>query len=162
MSKNTIKINGARLKELIEKSERTIYSIAIDSGYSRNLIAEAIRKGQASPVVVNCLKLYGIHPEEYELKEEIIVEEPRPEGEQLSIDDLASISRDALKEIVREALRDELLLAIDGDVVIMRKEDLKDVISQVIIEMPFVKVTGIDYDPKNQRFKLIANKEDLK
>lgn len=105
MSKNTIKINGARLKELIEKSERTIYSIAIESGYSRNLIAEAIRKGQASPVVVNCLKLYGIHPEEYELKEEPeIIEEPRPEGEQLSIDDLPSISRDEIKEIVKEAL----------------------------------------------------------
>lgn len=104
MSKNTIKINGSRVKELVEKSGRTIYSIALESGYSKNLIAEAIRTGKASPVVVNCLKLYGIHPEEYELKEEVVVEEPRPEGAQLSIEDLASISRDELKEIVKESL----------------------------------------------------------
>lgn len=101
MSKNTIKINGARLKELIEKSERTIYSIAIESGYSRNLIAEAIRKGQASPVVVNCLKLYGIHPEAYMIKEEPEIKEPA----QMSIDDISlNISRDELKAIVKEAL----------------------------------------------------------
>lgn len=136
MSKNTIKINGVRLRALAESaSGKTIYEIAKEAGYSRNILAEAIRTGKASPVVVNLLRLYSIEPEEYELKEEPeIIEEPRPEGEQLSIDDLASISRDELKEIVKEALRDELLLAIDGDVIIMRKEDLKESVKEALID----------------------------
>lgn len=109
MSKNTIKINGARLRALAESaSGKTIYEIAKEAGYSRNILSEAIRTGKASPVVVNLLRLYSIEPEEYELKEEPeIIEEPRPEGEQLSIDDLA-ISRDELKEIVKEAIVDVL------------------------------------------------------
>ena len=110
MSKNTIKINGARLRALAENSSgKTIYEIAKEAGYSRNILAEAIRTGKASPVVVNLLRLYSIEPEEYEIGEEPeIIEETRPEGEQLSIDDLASISRDELKEIVKEALVDVL------------------------------------------------------
>ena len=140
MSKNTIKINGARIRALAESaSGKTIYEIAKEAGYSRNILAEAIRTGKASPVVVNLLRLYSIEPEEYELKEEPeIIEETRPEGEQLSIDDLASISRDELKEIVKEA------------------------IIEVLSNTPNIIVKGVEYDPKNQRFKLIAYREDLK
>lgn len=115
MSKNTIRINGDKLKSLLEQTtQKTLRQISLDNGFSRNLISEACRQGKASPVVQNIAKLYGITPEAYmikeepEIKEPEIIEEPRPEGEQISIEDLASISRDELKEIVKEAVIDVL------------------------------------------------------
>ena len=162
MNSTTIKIDGAKLRQLLEtKTSKTIYQIALESGYSKNVISNAIKKGYASSAVQNIARLYGITPDDYK----VIETDPEPVEElkgQISIEDIESIKRDELKAIIKEALREELLLAIDGDVIIKRGEDLKAVIRQVIFELPFVRVTGIDYDPKNQRFKLIVNKEDLK
>ncbi len=82
MSKNTIKINGERLRYLLEaKTGKTIRDIAVDHGYSRNMIAEACRKGEASPVVQNIARFHGIEPIEYKAKEEL---------RQMTIDELAA------------------------------------------------------------------------
>lgn len=107
MSKNTIKINGQKLKALLEDSAaKTIREIALDNGFSRNLISEAIRTGKASPVVQNIAKLYGIIPEMYMLEE--AREEPK-EPAQMSIDDITlNISRDELKAIIKEAFKEFL------------------------------------------------------
>lgn len=160
MNSTTIKIDGAKLRELLEsKTSKTIYEIALESGYSKNVLSNAVHKGYASSAVQNIARLYGISPDEYKL------EDPEPTEEikgQISIDDIESIKRDELKALIKEALREELLLALEGDVIIKRGEDLKAVIRQVIFELPFVRVTGVDYDPKTQRFKLFVNKEDLK
>lgn len=161
MNKTTIKIDGDKLRSLLENTTgKTIYQIATESGYSKNVIANAVHNGYASSAVQNIARLYGIAPDEYKVKETI------NEPSQISIDDIESIKRSELleliKDAIREGIREELLLAIDGDVIIKRGEDLKTVIRQVIFETPFVRVTGVDYDPKNQRFKLIVNKEDLK
>lgn len=153
----TIKIDGEKLRNLLESTAgKTIYQIAEESGYTKNVISNAVSKGYASSAVQNIARLYGISPDAYKVKE------PVKERTQLSIEDIEELKRDDLKSLIKEAVREELLLAIDGDVIIKRGEDLKAVIRQVIFEAPFVRVTGVDYDPKNQRFKLIVNKEDLK
>ena len=162
MNSTTIKIDGAKLRQLLEsKTGKTIYKIAQESGYSKNVISNAIKKGYASSAVQNIARLYDITPDDYK----VIETDPEPVEElkgQISIDDIESIKRDELKAIIKEALREELLLAIDGDVIIKRGEDLKAAIRQVTFDEHYIRVSGIDYDPKNQRFKLIVNKEDLK
>ena len=159
MNSTTIKIDGAKLRQLLEsKTGKTIYQIATESGYSKNVISNAIKKGYASSAVQNIARLYGITPDEYKLNDP----EPIKEPAQISIDDIEDIKIAELKAIIKEALREELLLAIDGDVIIKRGEDLKTAIRQVIFDEHYIRVSGIDYDPKNQRFKLIVNKEDLK
>ena len=104
MSKNTIKIDGDKLKELLESATgRTIREISLENGFSKNLISEAIRTGKASPIVQNVARLYGIVPDMYRY----IEPEVAPERAQLSIDDISlNISREELKEIVKEALKD--------------------------------------------------------
>ena len=102
MSKNTIKIDGEKLKALLEADTgRTIREISLENGFSKNLISEAVRTGKASPIVQNVARLYGIVPEMYRY----IEPDPAPERSQLSIDDISlNISREELKEIVKEAL----------------------------------------------------------
>jgi hypothetical protein len=107
--KTTIKINGNKLRSLLETATgKTIYQIAEESGYSRNVIANAVRQGYASSAVQNIARLYGITPDEYKVKDP----EPKKEPAQISIDDLESIKKDDLKAIIKEAVKeaiDELL-----------------------------------------------------
>ena len=101
MSKNSIKINGDKLRALLEeRTGLTIYQIAQSNGFSRNLIAESIRKEIASPIVQMIADKCGVNTEEYIYKEPITA----PERTQISIDDLESIKTDSLKAIVKEAL----------------------------------------------------------
>ncbi len=102
MSKNTINIDGKKLKIIIENDlGMSIYEIATDNGYSRNLVAQAIRTGKASPVVQTLLKLYDITPWEYEIKNP---EPPTNDRKQLSIDDYNCWDRESLKALIKEAL----------------------------------------------------------
>lgn len=134
MSKNTIKINGNELKRRIECDlKMSIYEIATDNGYSRNLIAQAIRTGKASPVVQTLLRLYDIKPEEYEIKDP----EPPKKG-QMSFEDIEEIKREDLKQLIKEALIEALQ------------------------SFNYIRVTGVSYDPENKRFKLFVNEEDLR
>ena len=105
MGRNNIKIDGDKLRSLLESaSGKSIYQVALDCGYSRNLIAESIRVGVASPIVQNVAKLYGIEPSAYELKKPAIAptsHESVEKDNQLSIYD---ISQEALSEAVKKAL----------------------------------------------------------
>lgn len=105
MNKNNIKIDGAKLRSLLESaSGKSVYQVALGCGYSRNLIAESIRVGVASPIVQNVAKLYGIEPSAYELKTPVIAPtspESVEKDNQLSIYD---ISQEALNEAVKNAL----------------------------------------------------------
>ena len=104
MNSTTIKIDGAKLRELLEsKTGKTIYKIAQESGYSKNVISNAIKKGYASSAVQNIARLYDITPDDYK----IIETDPEPTEElkgQISIDDIETIKRDELKAIIKEAL----------------------------------------------------------
>ena len=99
--KTTIKINGNKLRSLLETATgKTIYQIAEESGYSRNVIANAVRQGYASSAVQNIARLYGITPDEYKVKDP----EPKKAPTQISIDDIEAIKRDELKDLIKEAL----------------------------------------------------------
>ena len=108
MSKNNINIDGAKLRSLLESvSGKSIYQVALGCGYSRNIIAEAIRKGVASPIVQNIAKLYGIEPSAYEVKPVVAPKSPESAGKdnQLSIADmLREDAKNELKELIKEAI----------------------------------------------------------
>lgn len=98
MSKNTIKIDGEKLRSLLENTTgKTLTEIAIENGFSKNLISEACRKEKASPIVQNIAKLYGISPEAYKAKDPEI-----REATQISIDEI--VSRELIKEAIKDAL----------------------------------------------------------
>lgn len=133
MNSTTIKIDGSKLRELLEKSTgKTIYQIAKESGYSKNVISNAIRTGYASSAVQNIAKLYGFNPEAYKAVEPI--KETEPERSQISIYDIGA---EDLKAVVKEAL------------------------AETLQSFNYIRVTGISYDPENKRFKLFVNEEDL-
>lgn len=104
MNSTTIKIDGAKLRELLEsKTGKTIYQIATESGYSKNVISNAIKKGYASSAVQNIARLYEIYPDDYK----VIEPDPEPTEEikgQISIDDIESIKKDELKAIIKESI----------------------------------------------------------
>lgn len=103
MKKNSIEIYGERLRKILEKeTNKSVYELALEQGFSKNFIAEACRSGIASPTLQAVVKLYGIMPEDYKKKEET----PPEDRKQLSIFDYSGIDRDELKEIVKEAVRE--------------------------------------------------------
>ena len=109
MAKNTIKIDGEKLRHIIEKElNLSIYQIAIENGYSRNLVNQAIRTGRASPLIQTLMRLYRVKPEEYMLVEDL---KPEPKS-QVSIDDLVAQDREELKGLIKEALL-EVLNSLD-------------------------------------------------
>ena len=70
MSKNTIKIDGAKLKNLLEYyTKKSLYDISEDEGFSRNFLPQACRSGKASPIVQAVARNYGVEPEQYKLKD---------------------------------------------------------------------------------------------
>lgn len=120
-AKTTIKIDGEKLRSLLEdKTGKTIYQIAEESGYSKNVLSNAIHNGYASSAVQNIARLYGIAPDEYKL----IDPEPIKEPEQISIDDIEGLKRNELKEIVKQAIREESL----------KSKDLKPLIKEAILD----------------------------
>jgi len=104
MHSTTIKIDGAKLRTLLENTaNKTIYQIAQESGYSKNVISNAIKKGYASSAVQNIARLYDITPDLYAINEP----DPEPTEElkgQISIDDIETIKRDELKALIKEAI----------------------------------------------------------
>jgi hypothetical protein len=102
MSKNTIEINGTKLKELLTTTTgKSLGDIALENGYSRSLLNEAVRVNRASPIIQTLCKLYGIAPEAYEIK--AVKPENKKSGEQVSFNDFY-IDRDELKAIIKEAI----------------------------------------------------------
>ena len=98
--RSTIKIDGSKLKRLLENTTgKDIYTLSVENGFSRNLLNEACRKGYASAVVQNLVKLYGISPEAYAVKDP----EPPKKG-QMSFDDIEEIKREELKALIQDVL----------------------------------------------------------
>lgn len=106
MNKTKIKIDGSKLRQLLESTTgKTIYQIATESGYSKNILSNAVREGYASSSVQNIARLYGIAPDAYKIKEPDPIKEPA----QISIDDIESIKRSELSELIRQVIREELV-----------------------------------------------------
>lgn len=106
MSKNSIKIDPVKFRDLLEKTTgKKISEIAKENGFSRNLISEACRVKKASPVVQNIARLYGIAPEAYMIKDP---EPPTNDRKQMSIDDFNFWDRESLKALIKEAFVETL------------------------------------------------------
>ena len=100
MGKNTIKIDGMKLRKIIEDSGNNIYEIPVKYGFSKNLIQGAIAKNEASVVVQNLLKNIGIDKEDY------IVYENTEDFFPVNVDSrlVATLTVDELREIIREVV----------------------------------------------------------
>ena len=84
MSKNSISIDGEKLRAYIEAvTGKTVYEISKESGFSKNLLAESMRKGVASPVVQAVLKLNGIDIEDFKALD-------KEAGEQMTLEQYMS------------------------------------------------------------------------
>lgn len=84
MSKNTFKVDGAKVKEALEDTTgKTVYQIAKENGFSDNFLKQACKANRASPIVQSVMRSYGLDPEDFKLKEE-------PELKQMTIEDMQS------------------------------------------------------------------------
>ena len=71
MSKNTIKIDGAKVREALEISTgKTVYQISTENGFSNNFLKQACKANRASPIVQSVMRSYGLDPEDFKLEEE--------------------------------------------------------------------------------------------
>ena len=135
MSKRTnlsyIYIDGEKFKELLEgASGKTLKQISLENGFSDSFLRMVVKNGKASPSAQAVARLYGIEPSAYRDKPV----EPKPERvttlraleyereqKQITFDDLITEdARDALKAIVKEAVR-EVLAEELKDVEVIRK-----------------------------------------
>lgn len=97
-------IDGEKFKALLEsKTGKTIKELSLENGYSDSFLRMVVKTGKASPSAVTLAKLYGIEPTEYE-KPEPVNYKPETDGEQISLDDLLTISKAELKAIVKDSL----------------------------------------------------------
>ena len=132
MSKNTIKIDGARLKGLLEYyAKKSLYEISEDEGFSRNFLSQACRSGKASPIVQSVARNYGVEPEQYKLKDnelkQMTIEEIDPnlvprekldealEQSAKAIDNLNSVACNCANELTKafSKLKEEWKKAIE-------------------------------------------------
>ena len=145
MNSTTIKIDGAKLRQLLEsKTGKTIYEIALESGYSKNVLSNAIHKGYASSAVQNIARLYEIYPDDYK----IIEPEPTEEQKgQISINDIEMlIVKDEIKNIVKSAINE-----------LIHINDIKDLIKETLIETVSnfkCKDVLLEYDPVYKIYKI--------
>ena len=132
----TIKIDGAKLKEIIKtRLGVNLYQFSINNGFSKNYMQKICTVNRATASTIAVLKLNGIELDEYVYKEPEIKE---PERTQVSIEDIEAAKREELKALVKEA------------------------VIEALHSFNYVKISGIDYDPKNRRYKLFVNEEDFK
>ena len=106
--RTTIKIDGEKLRRLLESlTGKSVYEIALENGYSRNILNEACRKGYASAAVQNLVKIYGIAPEAYQIKE------PEKSG-QMTFDDIAPDPLCVDPMILKQMIKEAILEAFNG------------------------------------------------
>jgi lambda repressor-like predicted transcriptional regulator len=136
VNKSYIYIDGAKFKNLLEtKAGKSLKEISLENGFSDSFLRMVIKTGKASPAAQAVARVYGIEPSAYEDKP---IEPETPEGKQISFDDLNSISRDELKELVKGAL------------------------SEVFSSLR-CKTLNVQYDQLGQRYiaTLFINKEEI-
>lgn len=123
-----INIDGSKLKALLESATgKTLATLGVENGYSKSILTNAVRRNTASPAVVALVRLYGIEPSAYEVKEVTTLRaiEAEREKRQLTIDDLTREDvRAELKELFKQAIREEAL----------KESKLKALIKEAIAE----------------------------
>ena len=116
INKSYIYIDGAKLKTLLESTTgKTLKEISLENGFSDSFLRMVVKTGKATPAAQAVIRRYGIEPSAYEDKP--VEPETVNEGKQISFDDLNSISRDELKELVKEAIIDTLSNIVCNEIV---------------------------------------------
>lgn len=154
MNKYTLEIDGSKLRSLLESTTgKSLTEISLVNGFSKNFLNEACRVNKATNSVQAVAKLYGISPEDYKIKK-VAPDKPLT---QISIDDIETAKREELKALIKDVF---------NDIKPIKRNELKDLVREAVIEalrsFGYVRVSGLDYDPKSRRFKLFVNEEDLK
>lgn len=91
MSKNTIKVDGEKVKRALETITcKTVYQISVENGFSDNFLKQACKANRASPIVQSVMRSYGLDPEDFKLEEE-------KEYKQMTLED---IQEERLKESI--------------------------------------------------------------
>lgn len=102
----TIKIDGAKLKEIIKtRLGVNLYQFSVNNGFSKNYMQKICTVNRATASTIAVLKLNGIELDEYVYKEPEIKE---PERAQVSIEDIEAAKREDLKSLIKEAVREVL------------------------------------------------------
>ena len=71
MSKNTIRVDGEKVKKALEAITcKTVYQISVENGFSDNFLKQACKANRASPIVQSVMRSYGLEPEDFKLEEE--------------------------------------------------------------------------------------------
>lgn len=108
-----INIDGSKLKTLLENATgKSLATLGVENGYSKSILTNAVRRNTASPAVVALVRLYGIEPSAYEVREVTTLRalEAEKELKQLTLDDLARDDvRAELKAVIREVISEELV-----------------------------------------------------
>ena len=117
---NSIKIDGAKLKDLLEGATgKTLKELSLENGFSDSFLRMVVKSGKATPTAQAVIRLYGIEPSAYEIKPEPVTSET--DTKQITFDDLLGAGvRDELKAVVKEAVR-EVLTDMLKDVSVVRK-----------------------------------------
>ena len=137
VNKSYIYIDGTKLKMLLESTTgKTLKEISLENGFSDSFLRMVVKTGKATPAAQAVIRRYGIEPSAYEDKP--VEPETVNESKQISIDDLNTIGRDELKELVKEALSEAF-------------SSLR------------CKTLNVQYDKLRQRYiaTLIINKEEI-
>lgn len=117
-----INIDGSKLKALLESATgKSLATLGVENGYSKSILTNAVRRNTASPAVVALVRLYGIEPSAYEVKEVTTLRaiEAEKERKQLTLDDLVRDDvRAELKEIFKEIFFEAFGETLNGAVVI--------------------------------------------
>lgn len=91
MSKNTIRVDGEKVKRALETvTSKTVYQISVENGFSDNFLKQACKANRASPIVQSVMRSYGLDPEDFKLEEE-------KEYKQMTLED---IQEERLKESI--------------------------------------------------------------
>lgn len=105
MSKNTIKIDGKKLKGLLEYyAKKSLYDISEEEGFSRNFLSQACRSGKASPIVQSVARNYGVEPEQYKLSGELKqmrIEDIAPSPSWETLNKSIEVSRDTYNDLAK-------------------------------------------------------------
>lgn len=145
MNKYTLKINGSKLRSLLESTTgKSLTDISLANGFSKNFLNEACRVNKATNSVQAVAKLYGIAPEAYKIKEPVVKADS--EISQISIDDIESIKRSELLELIKDAVREVI------------REELKALIKEALTEVLFENDVVIR-NPKKKTIKIFGSEE---
>lgn len=111
VKENIINIDGAKLKALLESATgKTLKEISLENGFSDSFLRMVVKANRATPTAQAVIKLYGIEPSAYEIKEPVTETEPATsDTKQLTIDDiLEPDARDLMRDLVKEAVIEAL------------------------------------------------------